>query len=66
MALPKPIVDVLVETGLCKSKGDARRQIEQGGVYFDGARIEDVNYALDRGGLVQRGKRDKHMIKAST
>jgi hypothetical protein len=35
-------------------------------VYFDGARIEDVNYALDRGGLVQRGKRDKHMIKAST
>jgi len=66
VALPKSIVDVLVETGLCKSKGDARRQIEQGGVYFDGARIEDVHYALDRGGLLQRGKRDKHMIKAST
>ena len=37
MALPRPLVDVLVECGLCKSKSDARRQIEQGGVYVDGA-----------------------------
>ena len=35
--------------GLCKSKCDARRQIEQGGVYVDGARIDDVNYVLDEG-----------------
>jgi len=64
MALPKPLVDVLVECGLCKSKSDARRQIEQGGVYVDGARIDDVNYMLANGATLQRGKRDKHVITA--
>jgi tyrosyl-tRNA synthetase len=64
MALPKPLVDVLVECGLCKSKSDARRQIEQGGVYADGARIDDVNYVLQAGATLQRGKRDKHVITA--
>ena len=64
MALPKPLVDVLVECGLCKSKSDARRQIEQGGVYVDGARIDDVAYVLQSGATLQRGKRDKHVITA--
>jgi tyrosyl-tRNA synthetase len=63
-ALPKPLVDVLVESGLCKSKSDARRQIEQGGVYVDGVRIDDVGYVLERGATLQRGKRDKHVIVA--
>jgi tyrosyl-tRNA synthetase len=65
MALPKPLVDVLVDCGLCKSKSDARRQIEQGGVYVDGERIDDVNYVLARGATLQRGKRDKHVITAA-
>src|SRR5262249_2708966 len=65
MALPKPLVDVLVECGLCKSKSDARRQIEQGGVYVDGERIADVNYALAKGATLQRGKKDKHVIKTA-
>lgn len=65
MALPKPLVDVLVECGLCKSKSDARRQIEQGGVYVDGQRIDDVAFVLASGATLQRGKRDKHVITAS-
>jgi tyrosyl-tRNA synthetase len=65
MALPRPLVDVLVECGLCKSKTDARRQIEQGGVYVDGARIDDVAYVLAAGATLQRGKRDKHVITAA-
>lgn len=65
MALPKPLVEVLVECGLCKSKSDARRQIEQGGVYVDGQRIDDVAYMLTNGATLQRGKRDKHVITAS-
>jgi len=65
MALPKPLVDVLVECGLCKSKSDARRQIEQGGVYVDGQRIDDVAFMLASGATLQRGKRDKHVITAS-
>ncbi|HWE29511.1 MAG TPA: tyrosine--tRNA ligase, partial [Polyangia bacterium] len=62
MSLPKPLVDVLVDCGLCKSKSDARRQIEQGGVYVDGARVDDVGYVLERGATLQRGKRDKHVV----
>ena len=33
------IVDLLVRTGLAKSKGDARRTLEQGGVYVDGEAV---------------------------
>ncbi len=65
MALPRPLVDVLVDCGLCKSKSDARRQIEQGGVYVDGERIDDVAYVLARPATLQRGKRDKHAITAA-
>ncbi len=65
MALPKPLVEVLVDCGLCKSKSDARRQIEQGGVYVDGQRIDDVGYVLVRGATLQRGKRDKHVVTAA-
>jgi tyrosyl-tRNA synthetase len=35
-----PIVDALVEAGLAASKGDARRQIQQGGVYINNGRID--------------------------
>ena len=62
MALPKPLVDVLVECGLCASKSDARRQIAQGGVYVDGQRIADDKYVLEQGATLQRGKKDKHVI----
>ncbi|MCU1277401.1 MAG: tyrS [bacterium] len=65
LALPKPLVDVLVECGLCKSKSDARRQIEQGGVYVDGQRVDDVAFVLERGATLQRGKRDKHVVTAA-
>src|SRR5262245_21762575 len=36
-----PVVDLLVETGLAKSKGDARRTISEGGAYLNNVRIED-------------------------
>jgi tyrosyl-tRNA synthetase len=36
-----PVVDLLVKTGLAKSKGDARRTISEGGVYLNNVRIED-------------------------
>ncbi|HEY0547573.1 MAG TPA: tyrosine--tRNA ligase [Pyrinomonadaceae bacterium] len=37
---------ILVETGLAASKGEARRLIEQGGVYFDGQRVETPNHVI--------------------
>jgi tyrosyl-tRNA synthetase len=41
-----PLVDAFVATGLAKSKGDARRTIEQGGGYVNNRRVDDVHYAL--------------------
>jgi tyrosyl-tRNA synthetase len=36
-----PVVDLLVETGLAKSKGEARRTISEGGAYLNNVRVED-------------------------
>jgi tyrosyl-tRNA synthetase len=38
------VVDLLVETGLAKSKGDARRTISEGGAYLNNERITDVEH----------------------
>lgn len=40
------IVDALVESGLCKSKGDARRTISQGGAYVNNRRVEEAEKQL--------------------
>ncbi|WP_435747091.1 tyrosine--tRNA ligase [Nocardioides sp. SYSU DS0663] len=36
-----PVVDLLVETGLAKSKGEARRTIGEGGAYLNNVRVEN-------------------------
>ncbi len=54
------IVDLLLKTGLVKSKSEARRLIEQGGIKVDGEVVKniDLNIDLNKNGiLVQRGKR---------
>jgi tyrosyl-tRNA synthetase len=40
------LVDALVESGLAKSKGDARRTIQQGGAYVNNRRMSDVESKL--------------------
>ena len=46
--LPRSVVDLLVEAGLCSSKGDARRQIKGGGVKLGAAKVKvtDMNLVL--------------------
>lgn len=56
------VVNVMVLAGLAKSKGEARRLIEGGGVLIDDAKVEDVNAevaedALKAGILLQKGKK---------
>jgi tyrosyl-tRNA synthetase len=41
------IVDALVESGLSKSKGDARRTIKQGGAYVNNRRVESAETQLN-------------------
>jgi len=37
------IIDAMVEAGLAKSKGDARRTVEQGGAYINNRRVEGID-----------------------
>ena len=47
-----PIIDALVESGLAKSKGDARRTVQQGGAYVNNRRAEGIETVLTREHLV--------------
>ncbi len=50
------LVDFIAANSLAKSKNEARRLIEQGGVTLDGQKVTDVN-AMAGEGLLQMGKR---------
>jgi len=62
---------VLVTCGLAKSKGEARRFLEQGGVYLNNRRVEadaaiTLDHALHGKYLVlRRGRRELHLIVAA-
>ena len=50
------LLDVLVETGLVASRGEAKRVIAQGGVKVNQSVINDINYQVKSGEVVQKGK----------
>lgn len=54
------LIDLLVELDFVKSKGEAKRLIQGGGVKIDGERISDVNYMLniEKSVVLQSGKRN--------
>jgi len=51
------VVTVLVEAKICTSKGDARRQIEQGGVKVNEEKITTFDLITKSGDVVQKGSR---------
>lgn len=55
------LIDALVESGMCTSKSDARRQIDQKGVKVDDEIVEDGNMTMKAGMVIQKGKR--HFVK---
>ena len=61
------ILALLVAAGLCPSRSDARRNVQQGGVSLDGEAVKDIaaSYSADEfageGKLLKRGK--KNFIK---
>jgi tyrosyl-tRNA synthetase len=44
---PAAIVDLLAETGMVRSKSEARRLVAQGGVRLDGHQIDDIHAVVD-------------------
>jgi tyrosyl-tRNA synthetase len=64
------LVDAVVQAGLAKSKSDARRQIEQGGIYVNQQREQDAARKLEprdwiagRNVLLRKGKKDYAMLR---
>ncbi|MFC1907853.1 tyrosine--tRNA ligase [Chloroflexota bacterium] len=49
--------DYLVENYLAKSKGEARRLIEQGAVYINDKTIKDVNFTFPKDTIIRVGRR---------
>ena len=37
------VVDLLVQSGLAKSKGEARRTVGEGGAYLNNVRVDDAD-----------------------
>ncbi|RAI15986.1 MAG: tyrosine--tRNA ligase [Candidatus Melainabacteria bacterium] len=54
----KNILDVLLEFKFVQSKGEAKRLIQGGGVKFEGEKISDISFAIDKDGILQSGKRN--------
>ncbi len=62
------ILDLFVEAGLCKSKGEARRLIRGGGAYINNAKISDetatvtINDFTDERLTLRAGKKNRRRI----
>ncbi len=54
---PKKLTEVLVESGLCKSGGEAKRLIKQNAVKIDDEKINDIMYQIDKPAIIKVGKR---------
>ncbi|MBR4734287.1 MAG: tyrosine--tRNA ligase [Lachnospiraceae bacterium] len=64
------ILGVLASSGLCASRSEARRAVEQGGVTVDGEKVTDVKLSFDPGQfagdgiVIKRGKKSfKRIVK---
>ncbi|HII0903690.1 TPA: tyrosine--tRNA ligase [Staphylococcus aureus] len=63
------IVEVLIETGISPSKRQAREDVNNGAIYINGERQQDVNYALTPEDkidgeftIIRRGKKKYFMV----
>ena len=66
----QPVVEVVTACGLCKSKGEARRLIESGGLYVNNRRISSMDARVDTASIIDErvlvlrsGKRKFFLVK---
>jgi len=58
---------LLVKTGLCSTRSDARRNIQQGGVTANDVKVTDIGMSFDAaalkdGVLLKRGKKSFNKV----
>lgn len=62
------ILSVLTKTGLCPSRGEARRLVQQGGVTVDDVKVASIDESYDKdrfageGIMVKKGKKVYHKV----
>jgi tyrosyl-tRNA synthetase len=66
-----PVVELLVHSGLCPSKGQARKDLEGGGIYVNNVRETNLQRAVSGGDLLfgkhlllRKGKRNYVVMTA--
>jgi tyrosyl-tRNA synthetase len=66
----QPLVDVLVDAGLTKSKGEARRLIDNGGVYVNNIQAASADQAVTLADAIdgqfvvlRKGKKSYHLVQ---
>ena len=63
------VLSMLVTTGLCPSRGEARRLVQQGGVTIDDVKVASIDESLARerfegeGVIVRKGKKVYHRVQ---
>jgi len=68
---PLSVVDALALTGLCSSKSEARRQVQQGGVSVNNRKVTDDAATIDpstdtlhgRYAVLRRGRKQYHLLR---
>lgn len=68
---PVAVVDALARTGLCSSKSDARRQVQQGAVSVNNRKVTDEAATIDpaadalhgRYAVLRRGRKQYHLLR---
>jgi tyrosyl-tRNA synthetase len=65
-----PVVDLLVSVGAAKSKGEARRAIQGGGIYLNNRRVSGVDHTIMEGDavhgkfiIVRKGGRSYFLVR---
>ena len=73
LASDRPLLDVLVECGVFKSKGEARRLVQSGGLYLNNERVTAEDTKLGESSLagksiavIRTGKKSYHLLKFTT
>lgn len=66
------LIDALVDSGLCSSKGAARKDIAAGGVYVNNERVVDAAATIKHSDLIggahvvlRKGKKNYHLLRFS-
>ena len=66
------LLDLLVNAGVSKSKGEARRSLQEGGIYINNHRVSDVNREVGVSDLLEgqfiilrKGKKNYALVKVA-